>query len=71
MILLKGRTMAIKDPLIRKIFDDLDLFRDYCRYEGKPFREASLYKKVDRIWESYMAWRRTQKKKNKFKRLNS
>ena len=71
MILLKGMTMAIKDPLIRKIFDDLDLFRDYSKYEGKPFREASLYKKGDRIWESYMAWRRTQKKKNKFKRLNS
>ena len=71
MILLKGMTMAIKDPLIRKIFDDLDFFRDYCRHEGKPFREASLYKKGDRIWESYMAWRRTQKKKNKFKRLNS
>ena len=62
--------MAIKDPLIRKIFDDLDLFRDYCRYEGNPFSEASLYKKGDRTWESSMAWRRTQKKKNKFKRLN-
>ena len=66
MILLEERfNMAIKDPLIRKIFDDLDSFRDYCRYEGKPFREASLYKKGDRIWESYMAWSRTQKKKRR------
>lgn len=68
MILLEGKTMAIKDPLVRKIFDDLDRFRDYCRYEGKVFKEASLYKKGDRVWESYMAWSRTQKKKRR--RLN-
>jgi len=65
MMLLEGKTMAIKDPLIRKIFDDLDAFRDYCRYEGKVFREASLYKKGDRVWESYMAWNRTQKKRKR------
>ena len=66
MILLEERlNMAIKDPLIRKIFDDLDSFRDYCRFEGKVFKEASLYKKGDKTWESYMAWCRTQKKKIK------
>ena len=65
MMLLEGKTMAIKDPLVRKIFDDLDRFRDYCRYEGKVFKEASLYKKGDRVWESYMAWSRTQKKKRR------
>ena len=65
MICLEGKTMAIKDPLVRKIFDDLDRFRDYCRYEGKVFKEASLYKKGDRVWESYMAWSRTQKKKRR------
>ena len=65
MILLEGKTMAIKDPLVRKIFDDLDRFRDYCRYEGKVFKEASLYKKGDRVWESYMAYSRTQKKKRR------
>ena len=48
--------MAIKDPLIKKIFDDLDDFRDYCRFAGKPFHEASLYKKGDRVWESYQIW---------------
>ena len=65
MILLEGKTMAIKDPLVRKIFDDLDRFRDYCRYEGKVFKESSLYKKGERVWESYMAWSRTQKKKRR------
>ena len=48
--------MAIKDPLMKKIFDDLDDFRDYCRFEGKPFHEASLYKKGDRVWEAYQIW---------------
>ena len=59
---MQGTIMAIKNPLIRKIFDDLDTFRDYCRFEGKMFKEASLYKKGDRTWESYMAWSRTRKK---------
>ena len=44
MILLEGKTMAIKDPLVRKISDDLDRFRDYCRYEGKVFKEAKSKK---------------------------
>ena len=65
MILREGKTMAIKDPLVRKIFDDLDRFRDYCRYECKVFKEASLYKKGDRVCESYTAWSRTQKKKRR------
>ena len=37
-----------------KVFNDLDKFRDYCRFEGKPFDEADLYKKDSWVWQSYM-----------------
>ena len=37
----------------RKVFDDLDKFRDYCRFEGKVFNEADLYKKDAPMWQAY------------------
>jgi hypothetical protein len=36
-----------------KVFNDLDKFRDYCRFEGKVFNEADLYKKDAPIWQAY------------------
>jgi hypothetical protein len=42
-------------PNINKIFDDLDSFRDFCRFEnrGYPFNEAALYNKKDPVWIAY------------------
>jgi hypothetical protein len=40
-------------PPVGKIFDDLDKFRDYCRFEGKVFNEADLYKDGAPVWEQY------------------
>ena len=40
-------------PDIKKIFDDLDSYRDYCRYEGKVYNEAHLYKDGNPNWEDY------------------
>lgn len=31
-------------PEVAKIFDDLDAYRDFCRFEGHVFNEAHLYK---------------------------
>ena len=45
--------MANNFPPVNKIFDDLDKFRDYCRFEGKVFNEADLYKKGAPVWEQY------------------
>ena len=36
-----------------KVFNDLDTFRDYCRFEGKVFNEKALYKKDDPVWIAY------------------
>jgi hypothetical protein len=41
--------MAYNFPPVNKIFDDLDKFRDYCRFEGKVFNEKDLYKEGTRL----------------------
>lgn len=38
---------------VTRIFNDLDTYRDYCRYEGKVFNEAALYNKRDPNWQAY------------------
>lgn len=40
-------------PSIDQIFTDLDAYRDYCRFEFKPFNEAHLYKNGNKNWEEY------------------
>tara|TARA_B110000503_G_C6776813_1_gene261656 strand:+ start:216 stop:458 length:243 start_codon:yes stop_codon:yes gene_type:complete len=45
--------MANNFPPVSKIFDDLDKFRDYCRFEGKVFNEADLYKADSYVWGAY------------------
>jgi hypothetical protein len=45
--------MANNFPSVSKIFDDLDKFRDFCRFEGHVFNEADLYKEDARVWQNY------------------
>ena len=45
--------MANNFPPVNKIFDDLDKFRDFCRFEGKVFNEADLYKEDAPVWVAY------------------
>lgn len=45
--------MAYNFPPINKIFDDLDKFRDFCRFEAKPFNEADLYNNNAPVWIAY------------------
>jgi len=49
--------MSISNPVISKVFDDLDEYRDYCRFEGKVFDEKALYNKEDANWQSYEKYR--------------
>ena len=48
--------MTIANPTVNKIFNDLDSYRDYCRFEGKVFNEAALYKKNDPNWQAYQKY---------------
>jgi len=40
-------------PDIVKIFDDLEKFRDFCRFEMCDFNEANLYNRNSQIWNNY------------------
>ena len=47
--------MAITNPVVKKVFDDLDAYRDFCRFEGdgRVFDERSLYNSRDYNWQAY------------------
>jgi hypothetical protein len=48
---------TITNPVINKVFNDLDAYRDYCRFEGKVFNEKALYNKEDPNWMAYEKYR--------------
>lgn len=55
--------MAIQNTIVAKVFDDLDEYRDWCRFDGKVFDEKALYKKTDPNWqayEKYQGWLRAK-----------
>jgi hypothetical protein len=53
----KGKgIMTITNPVVNKVFNDLEAFRDYCRFEGKVFNEADLYKKDAPVWQAYQKY---------------
>lgn len=45
--------MTIKNTKIEQIFNDLENYLDYCRFEGKVFNEAALYNRKDPVWYAY------------------
>jgi hypothetical protein len=49
-------TMTIKNPVVNKVFNDLDTYRDYCRFEGKVFNEKALYNRDDPQWQAYQKY---------------
>jgi len=55
--------MTIKNSVVNKVFNDLEAFKDYCRFEGKVFNEADLYKKDASVWiayQKYQGWLRAK-----------
>ena len=40
-------------PDIVKIFDDLEKFKDFCRFELCDFNEANLYNRDSQVWNNY------------------
>ena len=50
-----------------RVFNDLDAYRDYCRFEGKVFDEAALYNKKDANWQSYQKYLGWVRAKNRTK----
>lgn len=67
--------MAIKfnREAYTKVFNDLDKFRDYCRFEGKVFNEKDLYKTDAPVWIAYQkhqGWLRA-KSRSSSRKFNS
>jgi hypothetical protein len=55
--------MAITNPVVNKVFNDLEEFRDFCRteldYRGDfwEWNEANLYNEKSRVWTAFVKWR--------------
>lgn len=56
-------------PIVLQIFEDLEAYRDWCRFEGKPFNEADLYK-PQTTWGKYEAFLRRRDRSNRRRNNN-
>ena len=51
-------------PDIVKIFNDLEAYLDFCRFELMPFNEADLYNRDSYAWRAFDNSRRPKKQWN-------
>jgi hypothetical protein len=63
--------MAIKNPVVNKIFNDLEEFHDFCRTEGHIFNEAHLYRNDARPWQAFQKYKNWIRAKNRNKGRNN
>jgi hypothetical protein len=47
-------------PDVVKIFDDLEAFHDWCRFEMAPFDESHLYNRESWAWRNFDKSRRAK-----------
>lgn len=55
-------------PDIVKIFDDLEKFKDFCRFELCDFNEANLYNRDSQVWNNYFHSTRPRKPRGEYNR---
>ena len=55
-------------PEIVKIFDDLEKFKDFCRFELCDFNEANLYNRDSQVWNNYYYSTRPRKPRSEYNR---
>ena len=48
-------------PDVVKIFDDLDAYLDFCRFELRPFNPAHLYRKDNEHYRAFLDSQRPKK----------
>ena len=71
-----GGKLKIKNPNIVKIFDDLEEFKDFCRYsfaygyEGLVFNEKDLYDSKSRAWTQFLNFKKYGPRKFRKPRFN-
>jgi len=49
----KNQTYFESRPDVVKLFDDLELFHDFCRFELLPFNPADLYNRASWVWRKF------------------
>lgn len=54
----------VMKPEVSKIFEDLEAYHDWCRWELAPFNEAELYKKNSPVYSAYLASKRPKRPYN-------
>lgn len=40
-------------PDVVKVFEDLEAYHDFCRFELLPFNPADLYNRASYVWRRY------------------
>ena len=58
------------NPEVVQIFDDLDKFRDFCRFEGYRFNEKDLYDSKSRAWTQFLNFKKYGPRKFRKPRFN-
>jgi len=59
----ENKNMTISNPVVNKVYTDLDEFRNYCTTEldrlgnPLPFDEADLYNEKSKMWVAFKKWR--------------
>lgn len=48
-------------PDVVKIFEDLEAFHDFCRFELRKFDPSELYRKDSKSYSAYLASKRPKK----------
>ena len=57
----KDTSYWASNPHIVKIFDDLEAFHDWCRFEMCEFNEAHLYNRESWQWRNFEKSKRPKK----------
>lgn len=63
----------VMKPEVKRIFDDLDEFLDFCRFELLPFNPADLYNRESYEWNRFYGatrskWARAERAKKESER---
>jgi hypothetical protein len=65
-------------PDVVKVFEDLEKFLDFCRFEMCEFNEANLYNRSSQVWNNYYhsqrpkkPWNNDRRPRNDFNRSGS
>ena len=57
----KGVTYFQDHPEIVKVFEDLEAYHDFCRFELRDFNPAELYKKDSPNYSAYLASKKSKR----------